>query len=506
MGVVFNPLTGQLDFTGGSSVTVTDSAEIDFTLTGQDITASIIAGSIDETKLDTSTNASLDLADSASQATGVEDNANVTDTANVTSAGALMDSEVTNLAQVKAFDSTDYAAALGADDNYVTDAEKVVVGNTSGTNTGDVANTAITTNPLSQFASTTSAQLAGVISNETGTGVLVFGTSPTFTTDITAPVIYGGTVNTNNLDLWANNVTPDTDSTGRIRFKDRLTFSESLTIDNVNAIFVQVSTYELFKITGTIAMNPSSNGGGVKIVSAANTMQYTLSQALASAPTFEAQTTVQPVAAVTDNGAEWYGFAALGTYSPLLSTAVTAQTTNTGGYSSSPQVKIATGSHASSAAIVDNMTAFDAFHISVAREAGAQSTVTTLRGFWAGQPRINGSGVITNSVGLGLSARSNATNNTQILLGTDTSPAGNWNIHSTTTNNSAMAGPITIGAVSAPVTSALIDMVSTTKAPILPRMTTAQRDALTAVNGMMIYNTTLNKVQVYEGGAWASVI
>ena len=67
----------------------------------------------------------------------VEDDSDKTDTANVTSAGALMDSEVDNLAQVKAFDSTDYAPALGADDNYVTDAEKTVVGNTSGTNTGD---------------------------------------------------------------------------------------------------------------------------------------------------------------------------------------------------------------------------------------------------------------------------------------------------------------------------------------------------------------------------------
>ncbi|MDD9727222.1 hypothetical protein PVV74_17310 [Roseovarius sp. SK2] len=46
---------------------------------------------------------------------GIEANADVTDTANVTAAGALMDSEVTNLAQVKAFDSTDYAtAAQGA--------------------------------------------------------------------------------------------------------------------------------------------------------------------------------------------------------------------------------------------------------------------------------------------------------------------------------------------------------------------------------------------------------
>lgn len=49
------------------AVTVLDSSEIDFTLTGQQITASLIVGSIDETKLDTSVNASLDLADSSLQ-------------------------------------------------------------------------------------------------------------------------------------------------------------------------------------------------------------------------------------------------------------------------------------------------------------------------------------------------------------------------------------------------------------------------------------------------------
>jgi len=41
----------------------------------------------------------------------IEASADVTDTANVTAAGALMDSEVTNLAQVKAFASSDYATA-----------------------------------------------------------------------------------------------------------------------------------------------------------------------------------------------------------------------------------------------------------------------------------------------------------------------------------------------------------------------------------------------------------
>jgi hypothetical protein len=41
----------------------------------------------------------------------IEASADVTDTTNVTAAGALMDSEVTNLADVKAFDTTDYATA-----------------------------------------------------------------------------------------------------------------------------------------------------------------------------------------------------------------------------------------------------------------------------------------------------------------------------------------------------------------------------------------------------------
>ena len=52
---------------------------------------------------------------------------------------------------------------------------------------------AVTSNTLAVFAATTSAQLAGVISDETGTGVAVFGTAPTFTTNITVPLVIGGT-------------------------------------------------------------------------------------------------------------------------------------------------------------------------------------------------------------------------------------------------------------------------------------------------------------------------
>ena len=41
---------------------------------------------------------------------------------------------------------------------------------------------------------------------------------------------------------------------------------------------------------------------------------------------------------------------------------------------------------------------------------------------------------------------------------------------------------------------------------LLGNMTTTERDALTAANGMIIYNTTDNKFQGYENGAWVNLI
>lgn len=49
-----------------------------------------------------------------------------------------------------------------------------------------------------------------------------------------------------------------------------------------------------------------------------------------------------------------------------------------------------------------------------------------------------------------------------------------------------------------------IDCSSTTGAVILTRMTTTQRDALTAINGMIIYNLTANAFQKRENGAWVT--
>ena len=89
------------DFVGGM---VTGNTETGITVTYQDDDGTIdfvVASQTDE-NFTTADHSKLD---------GIEASADVTDTANVTSAGALMDSEVTNLSQVKAFDSSDYATA-----------------------------------------------------------------------------------------------------------------------------------------------------------------------------------------------------------------------------------------------------------------------------------------------------------------------------------------------------------------------------------------------------------
>jgi hypothetical protein len=56
----------------------------------------------------------------------------------------------------------------------------------------------VTTDSLAVHAATTSAQLAGIISDETGSGALVFGTSPTISgLTITGTLTAGGGVGTN---------------------------------------------------------------------------------------------------------------------------------------------------------------------------------------------------------------------------------------------------------------------------------------------------------------------
>ena len=95
-------LFGQFTNNGAAELYYDNTKKFETTSTGATITGNIaVTGTVD----------GRDLATDGSKLDNIESNADVTDTANVTAAGALMDSEVTNLAQVKAFDSSDYATA-----------------------------------------------------------------------------------------------------------------------------------------------------------------------------------------------------------------------------------------------------------------------------------------------------------------------------------------------------------------------------------------------------------
>ena len=163
-------------------------------------------GSVSQFNVDKNGNLTLtgtvdgrDVAADGSKLDLIEAQADVTDTANVTAAGALMDSEVTNLAQVKAFDSSDYATAAQ----------------------GSLAGTAVQPNDSPTFATTTlTGQLNGpadfiidpaVVGNNTGKVTIkgdlqVDGTtttinSTTLTVDDTEIVVASGAADAATADL-----------------------------------------------------------------------------------------------------------------------------------------------------------------------------------------------------------------------------------------------------------------------------------------------------------------
>lgn len=93
------------------------------------------------------------------------------------------------------------------------------------TGAGGGGGDALTTDPLSQFAATTSAQLAGVISDETGTGALVFANTPTLVTPVLG---VASATSVNKVALTA----PATSATLTIADGQTLTVNGSATIMN----------------------------------------------------------------------------------------------------------------------------------------------------------------------------------------------------------------------------------------------------------------------------------
>lgn len=85
-----------------------------------------------------------------------------------------------------------------------------------------------------------------------------------------------------------------------------------------------------------------------------------------------------------------------------------------------------------------------------------------------------------------------------------------WGVYVSPVAENYLAGSLLIGGTAYTVdtvtnSSVGLELNSTTKAILLSRMTTTERNLLTGVNGMVLYNTTDNKVQAYANGAWVDL-
>ena len=70
----------------------------------------------------------------------------------------------------------------------------------------------------------------------------------------------------------------------------------------------------------------------------------------------------------------------------------------------------------------------------------------------------------------------------------------------------ATGSGVTIGAgATSPQASASLELQATDRALLLNRLTTTQRDALTPVDGMAVYNTTTSTFQGRASGAWVDL-
>jgi len=136
----------------------------------------------------------------------------------------------------------------------------------------------------------------------------------------------------------------------------------------------------------------------------------------------------------------------------------------------------------------------------------------TLVGTEAG--RYTGSGTtamtsVNNSIYLGYQTRGlNATGSTNevvigynvVGLGSNTTVLGN-----TSTTFGRWYGSLLLGTTTN-AASSILTMESTTQGFLPPRMTTTQKNAIASpATGLVVYDTTLNKLAVYTGAAWETI-
>jgi hypothetical protein len=108
--------------------------------------------------------------------------------------------------------------------------------------------------------------------------------------------------------------------------------------------------------------------------------------------------------------------------------------------------------------------------------------------------------VSANTLRLGTGATANS------ILNMYASNGSTGSLTYTTNDSWAFEGGSVGVGTAAPAASALLDLTSTSQGFLAPRMTTTQRDAISSpATGLMIYNTTTNQYNVFDGLIWGAV-
>jgi hypothetical protein len=180
----------------------------------------------------------------------------------------------------------------------------------------------------------------------------------------------------------------------------------------------------------------------------------------------------------------------------------------------------AVASFANATALGTSTTASGAGSVAVGRGATSagshQISIGTLQ---------TGGGAATTYIGV-VGQANNNTNRTHLYgsltMGTDTTSSGRLTVRGagnlSTTKTAVFEdsggsdimvvqdnGVVGIG-VTSPNASAKLEISSTTQGVLFPRMTTTQRDAISSpANGLVIYNSSTDKLQVRAAGAWVDL-
>jgi hypothetical protein len=145
---------------------------------------------------------------------------------------------------------------------------------------GAAVNFARSTDKLSTFAATSSSELAGVISDETGSGALVFGTSPAITTSLTTGSssfdLINTTATTVNFAKAATALSMGA-ATGTTTVNNNLTVTGNLTVSGTTTT-VSSSTLEVTDKNITVAKgaanSAAADGAGITVDGASATFNY----------------------------------------------------------------------------------------------------------------------------------------------------------------------------------------------------------------------------------------